>query len=174
MDSQSQNLCQNCKGKVDSQNQPQSETMSKNVSPNLTTDAVVLRKHNTDIEILLIKRANEPFKNYLALPGGFVDYNEDPAEGCLRELKEECNLVGEKIEFLTVRSNPNRDPRKHIVSIVYLVNVDEKSEPKAGDDAKDAKFYNFNEIMNNKEMIAFDHYDILKELCQKKFSYKFI
>jgi 8-oxo-dGTP diphosphatase len=49
---------------------------------------------------LLIRRAYDPFKNHLALPGGFVDYNEDPEEGCLRELSEECNLQGKSIEFV--------------------------------------------------------------------------
>jgi 8-oxo-dGTP diphosphatase len=68
----------------------------------VTTDAVVLRKHKTDKfhDVLLIKRAHEPFKDHFAFPGGFVDYNEDPLEGCLRELKEECNLDGTSIEFV--------------------------------------------------------------------------
>ena len=51
-------------------------------------------------DILMIKRGKDPFKNCYALPGGFVDYNEDPQESCLRELKEECNLDGRNIEFV--------------------------------------------------------------------------
>lgn len=63
---------------------------------------MVLRKHRNDKfhDILLIRRAHDPWKDHLALPGGFVDYNEDPINGCLRELKEECNLDGLSIEFV--------------------------------------------------------------------------
>jgi hypothetical protein len=71
-------------------------------TPSLTTDAVVLRKHKKDnsYDILMIKRGRNPYKGHLAFPGGFVDYNEDPIEGCLRELKEECDLDGTSIEFV--------------------------------------------------------------------------
>lgn len=75
----------------------------KHNSPNVTTDAVVVRKHQNDDfhDILLIRRAHDPFKHKLALPGGFVDYNEDPQVGCLRELKEECGLDGNSIELVS-------------------------------------------------------------------------
>ena len=78
----------------------------------------------------------EPFKGSLAFPGGFVDYNEDPEVGCLRELEEECGIKGKGIELVTVAGNPKRDPRTHVISIVYHVHIDETSgEAKAGDDA---------------------------------------
>jgi 8-oxo-dGTP diphosphatase len=48
----------------------------------------------------MIKRKGQPFKGYFAFPGGFVDYNEEPQQGCLRELKEECNLDGKSIELV--------------------------------------------------------------------------
>ena len=141
-------------------------------NPSLTTDAIVLRKHINDEyhDILLVTRGNNPFKDCLAFPGGFVDYGEDPIKGCLRELKEETNLDGYNIELLTVRGDPNRDPRKHVVSIIYIVEVDKNAEPKGGDDAKDAKFYDLNKIFKEyKDKMAFDHYSIITELIEKKF-----
>ena len=140
--------------------------------PSLTTDAIVLRKHKNDnfYDILLVTRGNEPYKDCLAFPGGFVDYGEDPQNGCLRELKEETELDGKDIELLTVRGNPKRDPRRHTVSIFYLVKVDPDDQPKGADDAKDAKFYDLKDIIENqKERIAFDHYGVIEELVQKKF-----
>ena len=91
-------------------------------------------------------------------------------KGCLRELKEETNLDGKNLELLTIRGEPNRDPRKHVVTIVYVVEVDENAEPKGGDDAKDAKFYDLKKIFNEyKDKMAFDHYGVIEELIQKKF-----
>ena len=71
---------------------------------------------------------------YWGLPGGFVERDEDPLDAVLRELKEETGLIGSNPELLMVMGDPQRDSRKHIVSIVYSVSVAE-GEPKAGDDA---------------------------------------
>ena len=93
----------------------------------------------------MITRGFQPFKGCYAFPGGFVDYGEAPEVGCLRELKEECNLSASGYELLTVKGDPSRDPRKHVVSIVYAVKGVE-GEPKAGDDAATAKFIPVSEI----------------------------
>ena len=148
------------------------EYQKKYKIPSLTTDAIVLRKHKNDdyYDILLVTRGNEPCKDCLAFPGGFVDYGEDPQNGCVRELKEETELDGKDIELLTVRGNPKRDPRRHTVSIFYIVKVDPDAQPRGADDAKDAKFYDLKDIIENqKERIAFDHYGVIEELVQKKF-----
>ena len=140
--------------------------------PSLTTDALVLRKHKNDEfhDILLVTRGNYPEEGKLAFPGGFVEYGEEPEYGCIRELKEETELDGKDIELLTIRGNPKRDPRRHVVSIFYIVNVEPEAKPKGGDDAKDAKFYDLKDIIENKkEQIAFDHYGVIEELVQKKF-----
>ena len=140
--------------------------------PSLTTDAIVLRKHKNDDfhDILLVTRGNDPYEGKLAFPGGFVEYGEEPQYGCIRELKEETELDGKDIELLTVRGNPKRDPRRHVVSIFYLVNVDQDAIPKGSDDAKDAKFYDLTDIIENKkEELAFDHYGVIEELVEKKY-----
>ena len=140
-------------------------------APSLTADAIVLRKHKDDNlhDILLVTRGHDPFAGRLAFPGGFVNYGEDPKDGCIRELKEETNLDGKGIELLTVAGNPKRDPRRHVVSIVYIVSADPDAEPKGGDDAKDAKFYDLREIIKTqKNKMSFDHYNIIEELVQKK------
>ena len=140
--------------------------------PTLAADAIVLRKHNTDSyhDILLVTRGKPPFEGKLAFPGGSVNYGEDPQDGCIRELKEETELDGKDIELLTVRGKPNRDPRRHVVTIVYTVNVDPDAKPKGGDDAKDAQFYDLKSIIQNeKDNMSFDHYSIIEELVEKKF-----
>ena len=138
--------------------------------PNVATDAIVVRAKTEALnEILLITRGRDPFKGALAFPGGFVDYNEDPEVACLRELEEECGITGKSIELVTVAGNPKRDPRKHIISIVYHIQMaDPTQEPKAGDDAASAKWYDLQEVWTAKEM-AFDHKDILKAFLEKTY-----
>ena len=94
--------------------------------PNLTVDAIVTRDSATKQgfhDVLLITRGRDPFKGLHAFPGGFVDYGEDPQDAVLRELKEECCVDGVQPELITVAGKPDRDPRKHVVSIVYAVNI---------------------------------------------------
>ena len=64
----------------------------------------------------------------------------------LMPLKEETELDGKDVELLTVRGNPKRDPRRHTVSIFYIIKVDPDAQPKGADDAKDAKFYDLKDI----------------------------
>ena len=54
----------------------------------LTTDAVVFCVINEQLMVLLVKRGNEPFKGMWALPGGFVEDDEDLIDGIKRELHD--------------------------------------------------------------------------------------
>lgn len=67
--------------------------------------------------------------------------------GCMRELEEETHLKALKAELFAVKGDPKRDPRKHVVSIIYRVHVSPDAQPKAGDDAATARFYKVNEII---------------------------
>jgi len=92
----------------------------------LTTDAVVLRGG----DVLLITRGRGAHVGKYALPGGKVDYNEDPEDTCLRELFEETGIQGESITLAAVKGAPGRDPRGHFVTIVYRVTTTEDAVPK--------------------------------------------
>ena len=126
-------------------------------NPALAVDAAV-RCNDT---VLLIQRGNEPWKGAWALPGGFVDYGEDPRDAVLRELEEETGLKGKIIGLLDARGHPDRDPRKHIVSIVYLVEAE--GEPRGGDDAADARFWPIDLVLDGELPIAGDHINILRD-----------
>ena len=128
-------------------------------NPSLAVDAICLRDGG---EVLLIRRGGNPWKGRLAFPGGFVDYGEDPEVAALRELLEETGVEGWDPELFTVKGSPKRDPRKHIVSIFYMIQVDEESEPQAGDDAAEAEWVKMNGIVS--EDMAGDHFDVLEQL----------
>ena len=90
---------------------------------------------------MLITRLKATFQGCLAYPGGHVDYDEDPEVSVIRELKEECNVDGKNPKLVCVRGKPGRDPRYHVISIVYLVEVDANATPEAQDDAASAAWY---------------------------------
>lgn len=109
--------------------------------------------------IILIERHHRPFG--WAIPGGFMDYGETAETTARREAMEEIGLEIELVDLLQVYSDPTRDERQHTISIVYIATA--KGEPKAGDDAKDAKIINTWEIPSN---LCFDHDRILHDYLQ--------
>ncbi len=123
-------------------------------SPSLAVDGVILK----DNQILLIKRKNDPYKDKWAIPGGFVEYGEKTEDAVLREVKEETGLEAKISDLVGVYCNPKRDPRKHVVSITYLLK-DISGTEKGGDDAKEAKWWNINELPE----LAFDHKYIIND-----------
>ena len=125
-------------------------------SPKLTVDGIVLR----DGKILLIKRKNQPFEGKWALPGGFVEYGEKTEDATVREVLEETGLMTKINHLVGVYSDPNRDPRGHTVSIVYILDIICNEELKSGDDARDAKFFD----LKNLPDLSFDHEDIIKDV----------
>ena len=131
--------------------------MTKYKKPSLTVDIIIINENN---DFILIKRKNEPFKNHWAIPGGFVDYGETVENAAIREAKEETSIDVKIKKLLGVYSNPNRDPRGHTVSIVYIANGD-FNELSPSSDAKDGKIYSFEDISSLN--LAFDHEKILKD-----------
>ncbi len=107
-------------------------------NPAVAVDAVALREGESGTEVLLIRRGGEPWKGRLAFPGGFVDYGEDPERAVLRELEEETGVDGFDPVALAIHGDPNRDPRKHIIALFYLIDVDPGAVPSGGGDAVDA------------------------------------
>ncbi|WP_317134296.1 NUDIX hydrolase [Flavobacterium agricola] len=129
----------------------------------LTVDIVLFKKQNTATKVLLIKRKNEPFKDCWALPGGFVDQDEDLHAAALRELEEETSIKLTALKQLGAFGTPKRDPRSHVVSVAYFAYVATDTTAVAQDDAKDVAWFD----LENLPEIAFDHADILKLACSR-------
>ncbi|NET49822.1 MAG: NUDIX hydrolase [Merismopedia sp. SIO2A8] len=126
----------------------------KNPAP--TVDLIIELIDCPQRPIVLIERLNPP--HGWALPGGFVDYGESVETAARREAEEETMLNVELIEQFLVYSDPERDRRKHTISIVFLATA--TGEPKAQDDAKAVGIYNPWEIPQN---LCFDHDRILHD-----------
>lgn len=136
-------------------------------APSLAVDALVLRKGEYVPEILLIRRGQDPDRGCLALPGGFVEYGENPDDSVLRELAEETGLTGRDPHPLTIAGHPQRDPRKHVVSVIYLVEVSTDDVAIAGDDAAEIIWSRISDLPPiHDEAWAFDHGQIVHDALQ--------
>jgi 8-oxo-dGTP diphosphatase len=124
----------------------------------VTVDAVIVKK-STDNQLLLIKRKNEPYKDCWALPGGFVDENEDLEVAAKRELEEETQVKIDSLQQFGTFGKPFRDPRGHMISVAYFGEVSENTIAIASDDAKEVAWFAINELPN----LAFDHQEIIEK-----------
>ena len=132
----------------------------------VTTDAVITQSGY----ILLIKRGGFPFKDCWALPGGYLDKGQFVVDNMIKELREEtCVKIPAKVLKGSIKSqeifdHPNRDPRGRVITHGFHIDLgypDEKlPKVKGADDAVDARWFPLSEVTS--EMMAFDHYHIIK------------
>ena len=118
---------------------------------------------NNDGGIILIKRANDPYKEMWALPGGIMDKGETIEQTAVREAREETGLDVEITKLIGVYSKPDRDPRGRTVTVTFSAKII-GGILKAADDAKE--ILETNEYVNMK--LAFDHNEMLKDFINQK------
>ncbi|MBI3033447.1 NUDIX hydrolase [Candidatus Woesearchaeota archaeon] len=117
----------------------------------VTVDIIIRYKGG----IILIERKEQPLG--LALPGGHVELDESCEQAAVREAKEETNLSVILLKQLKTYSDPQRDPRKRCISVVFI--GEGFGQLKAGDDAKEAHVFSLDKIPRDK--LCFDHKQIL-------------
>lgn len=136
----------------------------------VTVDIAITWRHS----ILLVQRKNEPFKGSWVLPGGFVEFRERFVHAAARELREETNisLAEHELEFINMFDAPNRDPRDRTVSALFHTHFGDKREHKpiarAGDDAKDFKWVDIYDIVDDQVYLGFDHNDMVRSVYNLK------
>lgn len=145
----------------------------------VTVDAVVLTIRGDSLQALVVTRGGEPFQGRLALPGGFVEVDEDLEAAVVRELSEETatSFDGMRLEQLGAYGRPDRDPRMRTVSVAYLAVLPELGDPVGGDDASAAHLHPVSWLLERCDRLAFDHRQILRdgvERAQAKLEYSSI
>lgn len=131
--------------------------MNKDKNPVPTVDIIIeITRYDGKRGIVLIERKNPPYG--WAIPGGFVDYGETLEQAAVREAKEETSLSIRLKHQMHTYSNPDRDPRQHTISTVYVAEAE--GVPAAQDDAKKIGIFTEEEIVFP---LAFDHRRILDD-----------
>jgi len=128
----------------------------------VTVDVILGTQRGERVHVLLVQRGNDPFAGSWALPGGFVEQSEDLPDAARRELEEETGVrLPETARLLQFRTygRPGRDPRGRTVSIVHTVFVEDAPEPRAADDAADARYW----PLDGLPPLAFDHARVLED-----------
>ncbi|GAB6065967.1 NUDIX hydrolase [Aquifex pyrophilus] len=131
-------------------------------TPYLATDVIIRLWEGEKFKgIVLIERKYPPVG--LAIPGGFVEVGEKVEDAAIREMKEETGLDVKLSGLLGIYSDPSRDPRAHVVSVVWI--GDATGEPKAGSDAKEVKVFKLEDIPLDK--LVFDHKKIILDFMRR-------
>lgn len=142
----------------------------------VTVDLCVFTIHNGVFSVLLVERADHPYKGAWALPGGFVGIDEDAEAAAWRELAEETGVprFPGHLEQLRTYSAPNRDPRMRVVSIAHVAFAPNLPTPQAGSDAANARWWpvedlalDHGEATDFTPTLAFDHAVILRDAIER-------
>jgi 8-oxo-dGTP diphosphatase len=133
--------------------------MPKPITPLLAADVIIELLDYPNRPFVLIERVYPPYG--WAIPGGFVDVGESLEQAAIREAKEETSLDVALTSLLGIYSNPQRDPRNHTVTAVYIAQA--HGTPIAADDAKTYGLFSFD---NLPEQLAFDHAQVLEDYKQ--------
>lgn len=144
--------------------------------PHVTADVVVFTMTpDKRLAVLLIERGIPPFQGQFAIPGGFVQLDEDLEAAARRELAEETG-VAEKvaIDQLATFGTPGRDPRGRTVTVAYtaLVPFDKVEHARGGDDAAAARFFAIEgdrpvDEQGKRVRLAFDHEEIVRVAVER-------
>jgi len=112
-----------------------------------------------DDKVAMIKRTSKAFQGYWAIPGGVLEYGERIEDCAVREVLEETGLEVKIKKLFGIYDDPNKDPRGHTVTIVFLC---EKigGELTINEEASEVKWF---EKGNLPEKIAFNHREVLKD-----------
>ena len=126
--------------------------------PSVTADCIVFTQE-PDAKVLLIQRADEPYKGSWAFPGGFMNMDETTEQCAIRELEEETGLKVSDIHQIGAYSKVDRDPRGRTVTVAYLSVIDKPLPVTGQDDAAKAEWWPLSSL----PILAFDHDEIISD-----------
>ena len=134
-------------------------------APTLTVDVVIFRLIDGQLNVLLIKRVNEPFKDSWALPGGYNTADDTTMQVVDRVLRTKVGVTPDDltyVEQLYTFDTVSRDPRGHAVSVTYL-GLSSKLAPQPSETTQDPVYFPVGELPE----LAYDHAEIIQYALER-------
>lgn len=135
--------------------------------PSVTATTILFSHSLIGLTVAVGRRTmnTNAYPGALCFPGGFLDQDERAEVAAQRELKEEMNvdLPLNQFRLFAQYSDPKLDPRTHVVSLFFFVEVDKGIKLTAGDDLISASWVGVRPILNGEIAMAFNHADALKD-----------
>ena len=121
-------------------------------NPAVAADTALFALGGDSLKVLLIRRGGYPYKGCWALPGGFVNIDEDIRDSAARELLEETGVSGVYLEQAFVWGRPGRDPRQRVITVSYIGLAPlSRLQARAGDDAAQAEWFSINNYIEEEK-----------------------
>jgi 8-oxo-dGTP diphosphatase len=136
----------------------------------VAVDLAIFTIRDGALSVLLVERGDDPYAGSWALPGGFVEPDEDAETAAWRELREETAVerFAGHLEQLRTYSAPDRDPRMRVVSVAHVAFAPDLPAPEAGSDATGARWWAADEVLDDGRVaLAFDHAEILGDARER-------
>ncbi|MDE0675339.1 MAG: NUDIX domain-containing protein [bacterium] len=135
----------------------------------VTVDVITFTILQDQLQVLLVRRGQDPYLGFWALPGGFVLPDEDLDTAALRELQEETGIVAMPghLEQLGTYGAPGRDPRMRVITVAYWAILANLPEPRGGGDASHAALFPVVMVEANAVRLAFDHREIVASAVER-------
>ena len=127
-------------------------------------DVVALTEADGELRVLVVRRGKPPFEGWWAVPGGYLEVDEDLAPAAARELHEETGIAldPDELRQLAAYGAPGRDPRNRTVSVAFVAELGAGPEAQGGSDADDAVWRSVTDLLAE-DSLAFDHATILRD-----------
>lgn len=134
----------------------------------VTVDVVILTMLDGVLNVLLVRRGEQPFEGMWATPGGFKRPDETLDEAARRELSEETGVdVPSLLTQFGAYGDPDRDPRLNVVTVAYLAVLRDVGVISAGTDAADARLVPVSDVLEERIELAFDHLEIVHDAVER-------
>jgi 8-oxo-dGTP diphosphatase len=147
---------------------PKDYDVTKFDKPSVTVDTLIFTIDNDELKIVLVKRTADPFKDRWAIPGGFVQMQENLEQAAIRKLVDETGITDVYLEQLYTFGDPKRDPRTRVITVAYMALAPFRSVTyRKGQEISEVKWFSVGKL----PPMAFDHKQIvlyaLKRLQKK-------
>jgi len=142
--------------------------------PLSSVDVCIFTIENNELKVLLVKRADYPFKDRWALPGGFVDIKQDQdiQQTALRKLEQKTGVKTPYVEQLETIGSNTRDPRGWSMTVVYFalvasteVTIQDNNINSSSIEIEQTRWASLKEAGRLK--LAFDHMQLLKKAVER-------